>query len=382
MRFRRLLPILVLISGAAAVPAGAAVERADVQAAADRLAEARREASALDAEFQAALEQEAALRDLLAELIGATQRVRGQAAAARQSAADRIDVIYMRAGTQVGAGLVVTDDVTEGWVRVVYAAALADADRELIAALEASERDLTRLEAGVDAAAAAQRRISAEREAAVGYAVDRLAAAEAEYHRVRSEWEWQEEERRRAATAATATTNAPPETTSTTEPAATTEPSAGTTEPDPGVGGGSTTITTVPAATTTLPDPVTTTTAAADPVTTTTTVPEPVTGGTFAAPVERWRPLVEQYFPAVMVDGALSVMSCESFGDPEAVNPSSGAAGLFQHLPKYWPERAEGAGFPGASPFEGEANIAATRWLVDRSLELDLDAWYFWTCKP
>ena len=81
--------------------------------------------------------------------------------------------------------------------------------------------------------------------------------------------------------------------------------------------------------------------------------PDPVEGGLFPPLVERWRPLVAAYFPAALVDEALAVMRCESLGDPSIVNPVSGAAGLFQHMPRYWPARAAAAGFPGASPLGG-----------------------------
>lgn len=46
--------------------------------------------------------------------------------------------------------------------------------------------------------------------------------------------------------------------------------------------------------------------------------------------VERWRPLISQY--DWDTDTALAVVLCESQGDPGAINPSSGAAGLFQLL--------------------------------------------------
>ncbi|MGH8957210.1 MAG: transglycosylase SLT domain-containing protein, partial [Acidimicrobiia bacterium] len=81
-------------------------------------------------------------------------------------------------------------------------------------------------------------------------------------------------------------------------------------------------------------------------------------------PVEEWRSLVSSYFAASDVDKALRVISCESGGDPNAQNPSSGAAGLFQHIPRYWPERASSVGLPGASIFDPVANVAAAAYLV------------------
>ena len=75
---------------------------------------------------------------------------------------------------------------------------------------------------------------------------------------------------------------------------------------------------------------------------------------------EAWRPLLEKYFEPEDMAWAIKVMNCESHGNPNAENKRSGAAGLFQHLQKYWPKRAKNAGFPGVSPFDPEANIAAT----------------------
>ena len=81
-------------------------------------------------------------------------------------------------------------------------------------------------------------------------------------------------------------------------------------------------------------------------------------------PVEEWRSLVSSYFAPSDVDKALRVISCESGGDPNAQNASSGAAGLFQHIPRYWAERAVSVGLPGASIFDPVANVAAAAYLV------------------
>ncbi len=81
-------------------------------------------------------------------------------------------------------------------------------------------------------------------------------------------------------------------------------------------------------------------------------------------PVEEWRSLVSSYFVPSDVDTALRVISCESGGDPNAQNSSSGAAGLFQHIPRYWAERAASIGLPGASIFDPVANVAAAAYLV------------------
>jgi hypothetical protein len=140
-----------------------------------------------------------------------------------------------------------------------------------------------------------------------------------------------------------------------------------------------TTTTTVPRTTTTTAPPTTTTTTTTTPPATTTTTTAPAWSGGGA---EAWRPLVTAYFPAARVDEALSVIHCESQGDPDAVNRWSGAAGLFQFVPSTWAWASAGAGFDGVSPLSPEANIAAAAWLVRRSLAEGDGAWSHWVCKP
>lgn len=98
--------------------------------------------------------------------------------------------------------------------------------------------------------------------------------------------------------------------------------------------------------------------------------------------VERWRPIVEEAIVAMggPVEDSyrfLSVMRCESQGDPDAYNASSGASGLMQHLEVYWPARARAAGFEGASPFDPVANIYTSAWLIYRATG---GGWQHWVC--
>lgn len=141
-----------------------------------------------------------------------------------------------------------------------------------------------------------------------------------------------------------------------------------------------TTTTTTPAATapTTPPEGSTTTTT----TTTTTEPPPPVTGEDFPPAVERWRPLVSSYFPAARVDEALTVIRCESYGDPNAYNPYSGAGGLFQFLPSTWATVSPRAGFEGASVFDPEANIGTAAWLTGYYASKGSDPWSAWGCRP
>ena len=81
--------------------------------------------------------------------------------------------------------------------------------------------------------------------------------------------------------------------------------------------------------------------------------------------VERWRPVVDMYFPDDRIDWALRIIACESRGEPDAKNPTSSASGLFQHLARLWPERAEAAGFGDYDVFDPYANIAVAAWLLE-----------------
>lgn len=101
---------------------------------------------------------------------------------------------------------------------------------------------------------------------------------------------------------------------------------------------------------------------------------QPSSSGTAstALEVEAWRPLVERYFTPADTETALCLIWHESRGDPGAVNPSSGASGLFQHLPRFWDERSQAAGWSGASIFDPEANVAVAAWLR-------ADGWQHWS---
>jgi hypothetical protein len=280
-------------------------------------------------------------------------------AGAREEARARAGALYVAAGERGSGGGAIGPEAV---VRRAYAAAVATRDLQVVNTLAAAAADRDRLRGSLQEAAGEQAALAVRLEDLAAEAGRALTEAEGEYARVRAAWEVQEAERRAAAAAAEAAAAAAR--TSTTTSPATTAP----------------TTTTAAGTTTTTAAPVTTTTGTGP--TTTTTLPDPVEGGPFPPLVERWRPLVAAYFPASLVDEALAVIRCESFGDPAEVNPSSGASGLFQHMLRYWPARAAAAGFPGASPLEPEPNIAAAAWLVRVSLEDGLPAWYFWSCKP
>jgi hypothetical protein len=76
------------------------------------------------------------------------------------------------------------------------------------------------------------------------------------------------------------------------------------------------------------------------------------------------RALVAEYFEAEDINQAVRVAWCESRFDPASTNMRTGGVGLFQHLPRYWEERAENAGFPNADPTDPVASTAAAAWAV------------------
>lgn len=64
--------------------------------------------------------------------------------------------------------------------------------------------------------------------------------------------------------------------------------------------------------------------------------PAPRPPSTAPSGVERWRGLVAAHFAPGDVDTALCLMWHESRGNPDAKNPNSSAAGLFQILDFWW----------------------------------------------
>ena len=77
---------------------------------------------------------------------------------------------------------------------------------------------------------------------------------------------------------------------------------------------------------------------------------------TYGPGVTQWTSLVAAYFLPEHIDAALSVMNCESGGDPLAAHPHSTASGLFQFLKAWWSGQWA---LPAFDPFDPEANIAA-----------------------
>lgn len=90
------------------------------------------------------------------------------------------------------------------------------------------------------------------------------------------------------------------------------------------------------------------------------------------------RELVAAHFQPGDVNRAIRVAWCLSSFNPAAMNPATGASGLFQHLPDTWAGHAEAAGRPGGSIFDPETNVAVAAWML-----YDLPGgWSHWDCGP
>jgi len=97
---------------------------------------------------------------------------------------------------------------------------------------------------------------------------------------------------------------------------------------------------------------------------------EETSSGTVASPNSGWlsevevRALVSKYFQPTDINKAVRIAWCESRFDPNATDLRTGGVGLFNHLPRYWDERATNAGFPGVAAIDPEASTAAAAWEV------------------
>ncbi|HET7847210.1 MAG TPA: transglycosylase SLT domain-containing protein [Acidimicrobiia bacterium] len=84
---------------------------------------------------------------------------------------------------------------------------------------------------------------------------------------------------------------------------------------------------------------------------------------------EWWRPMVALYFEPGDVDRVICLMEKESGGDPEARNPSTGAAGLMQVMP-FW---AKTHGYSYEELFDPGINL----WVASRIR--DQQGWPAWS---
>lgn len=291
------------------------------------------------------------------ELAGIQADIEDQAVDAYMTVVASPSVNVVNSGTvekALVASSVVEDVVADGRLTVTELFAkrrdLVDLQQTFLEDQEAYERIQSEVDAEVEKYTSLYEQADAQvataiREAEEADRAYRAALSAVEVARAKEE-ERQRQERREA--------NGPTTTTSTTQ--STTSPATSGTSP-------------------------TTTTA---PATTVTTTDEGGGGGgpwNHPPAVEQWRPLVEQFFPSTRVEEALVIIDCESNGDSDAVNPYSGAAGLFQFLPSTWATTAPKAGYAGASALDPEANIATAAWLANQYQALGYSYWHAWNCR-
>ena len=97
----------------------------------------------------------------------------------------------------------------------------------------------------------------------------------------------------------------------------------------------------------------------------------------YMARSDRWEPLVAyvwEQWGRTDLDLAMDILHCESSGLPNAEHSSSGASGLFQHMPQWWGERSAQAGVPQSDIFNPFYNIWVAAWLVTEH------SWWHWEC--
>ena len=96
--------------------------------------------------------------------------------------------------------------------------------------------------------------------------------------------------------------------------------------------------------------------------------------------VERWRSVVESYFPASQVATAMCVINGESRGNPNAKNnKGSSAAGLWQFLRDTWNRAAAAHGGPTyneGGPYDPVLATQYAAWLQARG-----SGWRQWTAS-
>ena len=96
--------------------------------------------------------------------------------------------------------------------------------------------------------------------------------------------------------------------------------------------------------------------------------------------VTRWSQLASDAFNATcapwVLEEALTVAACESVGDPNAYNGSTGVSGLWQIHP-LWHHLLDDLGFEGVSVFDPHANAALAAYIWRTQ-----GGWAAWACRP
>lgn len=123
-----------------------------------------------------------------------------------------------------------------------------------------------------------------------------------------------------------------------------------------------------------------------DPATPTESIPVDTGGAGATPPVTMdtgWldsvavRDLVETFFASGDVNRAVRLAWCVSRFDIDSINPSTGAAGLFQIDPSLWPDLVADAGLSGSADiFDPAASTQVAAHIVYQG-----DGWTYWDCQ-
>jgi len=303
-----IVPIALTSLVLAALPAFAELTPADIDDAREAIREAAGRLENQVAAYEAAVVEEAQLRDRLDGLVISLAARERELVLARRGARDRAADMYMAAGADTGTSTLLSDEEMGQYpARYAYLASVSQTDLDVVNRLETALRDFEQQREIVDTAIDDQEGLRIEMDSLLEVIYAELETANAEYQETRAAYEQQEEERILREFLATSTT-----TTTTLAPPPTTIPVSG---PAP-----TTTVaaptTTVAATTTTTVASVTTTTIVGEPTTTvagatTTTVPAETTTTTAAPPPPPPAPSM-----VCPVDGA--VVFRDSWGEPRS----------------------------------------------------------------
>ncbi len=257
-------PLALAALIATALPAMAEITPADVDDAREAIRQLASQLEGQVAAYDAAVIEEAQLRDRLDDLVVALAARERDLVLARRAARDRAAEMYMSAGVDDGTTAMVSDEEMGQFpARYVYLASVSQTDLKVVNQLEAARRDFQQQKGIVDEAIDDQEGLRQEMDRLLEVIYTELEGANDGYQEIRAAYDKQEEERILREFLATSTT--------TTIPPSTTIPVSAT--PTTTIGSTATTVasttTTVGGTTATVAGGTTTTSA------TTTTVPPP-----------------------------------------------------------------------------------------------------------
>ncbi len=267
MRRLWIAPFALAALIASALPALAEITPADIDDAREAIRELASQLEGQVAAYDAAVIEEAQLRDRLDNLVVALAARERDLVLARRAARERAAEMYMSAGVEDGTTALVSDEEMGQFpARYAYLASVSQTDLDVVNRLEAARRDFIQQKGIVDEAIDDQEGLRQEMDRLLEVIYTELGVANDAYQEIRAAYDKQEEERILREFLATSTTTTvpppttipvsvpPPSTTTTIGSTATTVASTATT-----VGGTATTAaggtTTTSVTTTTVPPP-------------------------------------------------------------------------------------------------------------------------------